>query len=243
MNSLIGAYKRITGIDLEDYGFTNLIIDYNDDFDIAQDLIEPQNDVEKRRYSLRSLQKLIEELEDKINSGESISRLDEQLLSTATVVADFILLARKLNANPDLTVENEREFELSLAMVAAQWQGEGIGEPFIVQEIEKIAASYQLFELINMFNQFGVAADPVLNEEASHLIICAGEPEDGERITFDTFEAMHRVKDTCFFFTDVNPHNMGIKEAKPEESTRSLAVNIQSFRDLVEKEFLQKLPE
>ena len=128
-------------------------------------------------------------------------------------------------------------------MVGAQRQGEGVGEPYIVQELESIVGSYQLFELINMFNQFDVAADPILNEEADHLIIRAGYPDDEETITFDTFEAIHRVKDICFLFTDVEPHSMGIKKAKPGEITRSLAVNIQRFRDIVEKEFIQKLPE
>jgi len=240
---LIGAYKRITGVDLEDYGFSNLIIDFDDELSV--EITEPGDDKNEneRRYSLNSLTRLIKGIEDKINDGESISRLDEQLLSIATVVRDFLVSSKAHNINLDLTVETEQDLNKALMVHGVIRSEEGIGEQYIIQEAANIAASYQLFELINMLDSFGLAADAVLNEDHTRLIISTGWKDKETRTTFDTFEAMERVKDTCFRFKTVHPYNMGFNDAEPDETTRSFGVSLHSFREIVENEFLMSIPE
>lgn len=244
INSLIGAYKRVTGVGLDDYGFTNLVIDFSDRiFEVPDELIEEQENDNGSRYSLNSLRKLITEIEDKINKGEPTTRLEEQLLDNATVVRDFLVLAKKREINLDLSVDNDQELRTALVVLGALRQEEGVGEEYIVQELEKTSGAYFLFTMINLLDDSGLSVDPVLDDGSNHLVISASEQGEEEKATFDTFEAMNRVKDKFFNIKTISPYQLGIKGAKPHETTRAIGVNTYEFIEIFKEEFVRRFLE
>lgn len=242
MNTLIGAYKRVTGVSLDDYGFTNLIIDFsNAIIDIPDELVESQDNSEDRsRYSLNTLNKLITDIDNKINKGETITRLEEQLLSNATVVRDFLVLAKKREINLNLSIDSDQELRTALVVLGALRQEEGITEECIIQELEKTSAAYYLFTLINLLDASGLSVEPILDNEDNHLVIRASEQDEEESATFDTFEAMDRVKEKFFVIKTVRPYQWGIEGAKPHETTRAIGVSTYEFIELFKEEFVKR---
>lgn len=192
----------------------------------------------KRKYSLRNLNEILLEMDQKTEAGESLSDYDVKLRTTIQQTIDLIMDNRKL----DLSMDSERHLDQALMMKGVAMQKEGVDEPDIVKYLSAIGSSYLLFEQINLLTSFSVIGDIYYNaEESDNLMIKAHMYLSPNNVVFDPYEAMERVADTCFVFKDIKPSLMGIKTADPDEVVRGLGVNLDPYRDIFVNEMLEAL--
>ena len=192
----------------------------------------------KKKYSLKTLKEMLQEIETKVMAGEALTDYDEKMRSAIEYTVDFVMNYKNL----DLTVDSERYLDKALAMKAVAMQEEGMEEGKIIKTLSEMAASYFLFEQTNFLSSSRVVADIYYNaEESDNLMIRANLFLNPNKVVFDPYKAMKRVADTCFEFVDVKPSQFGVKCDDPDEVVRSIKINLDTYKNLFISECVEPL--
>ena len=192
----------------------------------------------KKKYTLRNLNEILRELDQKEETGEALTDYDEKLRTATQLAVDLVMNNSKL----DLSRDSESHLDQALMMKGLAMLDGGESEGEIIKTLSETCASYLLFEQINLLTSFNVVADVHYNvEESDNLMIKAHMYLNPNNVTFDPYKAMGSVADTCFVFGDVKPYQMGVKNADPIDVVRSIGVNLDPYREVFSKEMLEAL--
>lgn len=192
----------------------------------------------KKKYSLKTLKEMLQEIEAKAEAGVVLSDYDEKMRSAIEYTVDFVMNYKNL----DLTIDSERYLHNALAAKGVNMLEEGMEEEEIIKTLSEMAASYFLFEQINFLSSSRVVADIYYNtEESDNLMIKANLFLNPNKVVFDPFKAMERVSDTCFEFVDVKPSQFGVKCDDPDEVVRSVRINLDAYKNLFISECVEPL--
>lgn len=192
----------------------------------------------KKKYSLKTLKEMLQEIEAKVVAGEVLTDYDEKMRSAIEYTIDFAINYKNL----DLTVDSEKHLDKALAMKAVTMQEQGMEEGEIIKKLSEMAASYFLFEQTNFLSSSRVVADIYYNaEDSDNLMIRANLFLNPNKVVFDPYKAMERVADTCFEFVDIKPSQFGVKCDEPDEVVRSIKINLDAYKTLFISECVEPL--
>ena len=196
----------------------------------------------KKIFSIRSLEEIVSSVEQKRESGESVSSFDEKLFFAANQALEFIASSAKHNIRLDLSKDSEYYFAGALMALGLDKQEEGKSEEQIKEELSEVAGSYLLFEQINMLWTKGAIGEVWFDQTVSdNAVIKAHAVMKTKIALFDTYDAMSRVADQTFIFKDVTPSKLGVEEPGADKTVRGLAVNLNPISELIQNELLYKL--
>ena len=159
---------------------------------------------------------------------------DKQLAMAAAYASDVVDYSKDNGLILDLTVETEGDF---LGLILPKWvlfkRGQGRGDEWARDQLEKSVAAYQTFLLCNYINQMrettGLLGTIERNKMArAGIVVQATNEKKHKKASFDPFEVMHRLSEECFIFSD-----------EPTDFVCSL----DPFRKEVEEVFIDKMAE
>lgn len=177
---------------------------------------------------------VVEDLERIMNAVflPQSTAFDKQLAMAAAYASDVVDYSKDNGLNLDLTVETEGDF---VGMILPKWvlfkRGQGRGDEWARDQLEKSVAAYQTFLLCNYINQMrdttGLLGTIERNKMArAGIVVQATNEKKHKKATFDPFEVIHRLSEECFTFSD-----------DPTEFACSLA----PFRKEVEDVLIEKM--
>ena len=153
---------------------------------------------------------VVEDLEKIMNAVflPQTTAFDKQLAMAAAYASDVVEYAKDNGAILDFTVETEGALaELILPKWVLFKRGQGRGDEWARDQLEKSVAAYQLFLLCNYINQTrettGLLGTIERNKMArAGIVVQANNEKKHKKATFDPFEVMHRLSEECFSFSD-----------------------------------------
>ena len=192
----------------------------------------------KMKYSLKDLREMLKAIEMKSESGTPLDEREELL----KVAIQQTIAISNTSSKLDLSSDSEGYLDEALMKKGLELQEEGLEEEQIINELASVAASYLLFEQINLLTSFKFVGDVYYDaEKPNDLLLKASIFLSPDKILFNVNEALSSVADKCFVFADISPAQMGIKNVGLDEIVRSIGVNLDPYRNLFSREVLEKL--
>ena len=184
-------------------------------------------DKKGKLYTVEDIEKMSDPM-FLFNAGSDAKRFSV----AAAYASDILEMAKDNGVSLDLTLETENDlYEQVIPRLLLFKRGQGKGDDWAREQIEKSLAAYQLFLLCNFVNEAGKETGfrgtiEMKKDSGLGLAVVASNTKNHKTVRFNPYAEIRKVSEECFSFG-----------AEPSDFVISLA----PFRKEVEEKLISKM--